>query len=73
MGLGRRICQLRLEKQLTQFELAHIIGVTRAGLSHYENGRRQPGYETIKQLAVFFNVSVEYLLEGNKRALVINR
>lgn len=64
MGVGQRISQLREERKLTQGELAHIIGVTRAGLSHYENNRRQPAYETLKLIASFFEVSVEYVLEG---------
>jgi transcriptional regulator with XRE-family HTH domain len=65
MGVGQRICQLREERRLTQGELAEIIGVTRAGLSHYENDRRQPAYETLKRIAQYFNVSVEYVLEGD--------
>lgn len=64
MGVGQRISQLREERKLTQGELARIIGVTRAGLSHYENDRRQPAYETLKRIASYFNVSVEYVLEG---------
>lgn len=64
MGIGQRISQLREERKLTQGELAQIIGVTRAGLSHYENDRRKPAYETLKRIAQYFNVSVEYVLEG---------
>ncbi|MFH5186135.1 helix-turn-helix domain-containing protein [Paenibacillus sp. TAB 01] len=64
MKLGKRISQLRGERQLTQGELARIIGVTRAALSHYENDRRQPTYDTLKKLAQYFSVSVDYVMEG---------
>ncbi|TVY01093.1 helix-turn-helix domain-containing protein [Paenibacillus cremeus] len=64
MRLGSRISQLRGERQLSQGELAHVLSVTRAALSHYENDRRQPDYETLKRIAQFFSVSMEYILEG---------
>lgn len=70
MGVGQRICRLREERRLTQGELADIIGITRAGLSHYENDRRQPAYDTLKRIANFFNVSVEYVLEGEPQRKV---
>lgn len=66
MGVGQRISQLREERQLTQEELAEILGVTRAGVSHYENNRRQPGYQTLLRIAQTFNVSIAYVLEGGE-------
>ncbi|WP_248927148.1 helix-turn-helix domain-containing protein [Paenibacillus hamazuiensis] len=64
MKLGKRISKLREQRHITQGELAQIIGVTRAALSHYENDRRQPDYETLIKIARFFSVSVEYVMEG---------
>lgn len=64
MKLGKRISHLRGERQLTQGELARIIGVTRAALSHYENDRRQPTYDTLRKIAQYFSVSVDYVMEG---------
>lgn len=54
MKYGQRICLLREEKQLTQGELAERIGISRAALSHYENNRREPDFETLKHIADFF-------------------
>jgi transcriptional regulator with XRE-family HTH domain len=64
MNIGSRISNLREQRQITQGELARIIGVTRAALSHYENDRRQPAYDTLRKIAQFFSVSVEYVMEG---------
>ncbi|MCU6794212.1 helix-turn-helix domain-containing protein [Paenibacillus sp. WQ 127069] len=64
MKYGQRICLLREEKQLTQGELAERIGISRAALSHYENNRREPDFETLKHIADFFYVNVDYLLGG---------
>ncbi|CAG7632685.1 helix-turn-helix domain-containing protein [Paenibacillus allorhizosphaerae] len=71
MKLGKRISELRERKQITQGELAQIIGVTRAALSHYENDRRQPDYDTLMKIAKFFSVSVEYVIEGNENSTQI--
>jgi transcriptional regulator with XRE-family HTH domain len=62
MKYGHRIAGLRDERKLTQEELASKVGITRAALSHYENNRREPDYETIRNIADFFGVSIDYLM-----------
>jgi transcriptional regulator with XRE-family HTH domain len=64
MKYGNRIAQLRDEKKLTQEELAQKVGINRAALSHYENNRREPDYETLQRIATFFHVSIDYLMGG---------
>ncbi|WP_135553047.1 helix-turn-helix domain-containing protein [Paenibacillus cymbidii] len=61
MGFGSRIAYLRETRQMTQEELANRIGITRASLSHYENDRREPDIETMRAIASFFRVNVNYL------------
>ena len=34
-------------------------------MSLYENGKRQPDYETLLKLAEYFGVTVDYLLRGD--------
>ncbi|WP_439022639.1 helix-turn-helix domain-containing protein [Bacillus thuringiensis] len=46
----------------TQEEVAKYLGISRARYSHYENGRSEPDNETLKKLADFFDISVDYLL-----------
>jgi transcriptional regulator with XRE-family HTH domain len=64
MKYGNRIAQLRDEKRLTQEELSQKIGINRAALSHYENNRREPDYETLQRIATYFQVSIDYLMGG---------
>lgn len=64
MKYGDRISLLREQKKLTQGEMAEITGISRAALSHYENNRRQPDYETLKIIADFFKVTIDYLMWG---------
>ncbi|MBZ4687319.1 MAG: Helix-turn-helix domain protein [Clostridiales bacterium] len=60
--IANRIKELRKSKNLTQIELAKQIGMSRAALSLYEIGKREPDSKTINKLADFFNVSTDYLL-----------
>jgi transcriptional regulator with XRE-family HTH domain len=60
--LGKRIKQLREEKGLLQKDIAGIIGITDSAIGHYERGARFPDPETLRRLAEYFGVSVDYLL-----------
>jgi HTH-type transcriptional regulator, competence development regulator len=60
--LGERIAKLRKEHKLSQYDLAERLGYSRGKLSNYEQGSRQPDYDTLKKIADFFEVSVDYLL-----------
>lgn len=62
MKYGNRIAKLRDERRLTQEELAGKVGITRAALSHYENNRREPDYDTIQKIADYFQVSIDYIM-----------
>ncbi|WP_019422656.1 helix-turn-helix domain-containing protein [Paenibacillus sp. OSY-SE] len=62
MSTGIRIAELREGKGWTQEELAELLGITRAALSHYEKDRRKPDFETLTKLADQFGVSIDYLV-----------
>ncbi|MCM3338260.1 helix-turn-helix domain-containing protein [Paenibacillus sp. MER TA 81-3] len=62
MSTGIRIAELREGKGWTQEELAELLGITRAALSHYEKDRRKPDFETLTKLADHFGVSIDYLV-----------
>jgi SOS-response transcriptional repressors (RecA-mediated autopeptidases) len=62
MSMGERIAKLRDSEHLTQEELAIKVGLTRAALSHYEKGRREPDIDTVKRIADYFGVSLDYLM-----------
>jgi transcriptional regulator with XRE-family HTH domain len=62
--LGERVLALRLERGLTQIELATDAGVSRSHLAKIETGGDVAGRETLQALAVFFDVSMDYLQTG---------
>ena len=57
-----RIRDLRKELELSQAQLAAKFNLSQQTISSYENSTREPDTETLKQLAVFFDVSLDYLL-----------
>ena len=62
--IGKRLKELREEKELNQEEFAKILNVSRSSIGMYESGKREPSDELKKQMADFFNCSVDYLI-GN--------
>lgn len=54
--------KLRMNKGLSQRELASIFKVSTGTVGNWEVGTREPDYATLTRLANFFNVSVDYLL-----------
>ena len=61
--LGTRIRELRIEKGLTQPQLAEKIGVSKAVISFWENNVNEPKASYVKRLAKCFNVTADYLLD----------
>ncbi len=62
MGDNTRLKKLRMQRCLSQRELAEAISIDRSMISLYENDRREIPTSTAKLFADFFNVSVDYLL-----------
>lgn len=62
MEFKDRLVYLRKEMHLTQEELSEKLGISRTALSAWEIGRNEPSNADTIRLAIFFNVSVDYLL-----------
>lgn len=63
------ILELRIQKGMSQDELAKKVLVTRQAVSRWENGETVPNTETLKLLSKEFNVSINTLL-GAPRKLI---
>lgn len=64
---GNYIFELRSRAGLSQSELAAKIGVTNKAVSKWEVGKAKPGVETIRKLAVLFQVSVDEMLKKREK------
>ena len=57
---------IRKEKNLTQLKVAMDLNISREALSHYENGKREPSLDMLNKLSKYFNVSIDYLINGEE-------
>ncbi|MDY4545048.1 MAG: helix-turn-helix domain-containing protein [Bacilli bacterium] len=64
--IGKFICELRKEKNMTQQELADKLNVTDRAVSHWENGRRLPDYSLLSELCEVLSVSINELFLGER-------
>ena len=62
MILGDLIAELRQDYGLNQKDLADILKVSVATISHYESEKSFPDLATLVKLADYFGVSTDYLL-----------
>ena len=60
--------KLRIEKGWTQEKLAHKIQKESSIISRYEKGLQNPTFETVKEFAAIFNVSMDYLAGMEKNS-----
>lgn len=60
-----RIKELRKERKITLEKLAAGLNLSTTAIFQYEKGIREASYETLKNIADYFNVSIDYLL-GNE-------
>lgn len=59
---GKRLKTLRTDKNLKQSELADILELSTSTIGMYEQGRRYADLDTLKKIAEYFDVSVDYLI-----------
>ena len=60
-GLGDKLKKLREKHGFTQQEVADRVKVHRKSISQYENDNLTPKIETLIQLAIIYNTSLDYL------------
>ena len=60
--MAKRITELRVEESLSQSQLGRAIDVSQSAISNWEKGYKEPSIESLRRLASFFQVSVDYLI-----------
>ena len=56
-----RLRDLREDHDLTQTQLVEQLGIHKTTYTNYEQGKREPPFEFMIQLAEFYQVSLDYL------------
>lgn len=62
MEFGNRLRKLRIEKGLSQKEVALEISVSVNAISQYETDKRFPDQDVLIKLCKFYRISADYLL-----------
>lgn len=66
MNISERLFNLRKEKNLSQEELANVLGVSRQTISKWETGESNPDFDKIIPLCEFYGITSDELLSGKK-------
>ena len=60
--LGKQIRKLRLNKNISQIDLANKLCVTKQSISNCENENIMPSIDMLIKMADYFGVTTDYLL-----------
>ncbi len=57
---------IRKQRKLNQLKVASDLNISREALSHYENGKRSPDINMLRKISDYFNVSIDFLINGEE-------
>lgn len=60
--LMERLNDLRVENGYKQEDVARVLNLSTSSYGYYERGENEPSLNTLHQIAVFYQVSLDYLL-----------
>ena len=67
MSVGERIATLRKRRDLSQGQLATLMGVSRQAISKWENDQTTPDTLNLIRLSEVFDSDIEYIATGVER------
>lgn len=67
LDIGSKIKATRLEKKLTQEQVAELLGVSRQTISNWENEKSYPDIISVIKMSEYYEVSLDYLLKGEQK------
>ena len=59
---AKRLKELRTQQKLSQKEMAEKLHIKQQSYSRYELATGEPSLATLREIAIFFNVSTDYLV-----------
>lgn len=62
MEWNEKLKQARLEKGLSQKDAAAKLQMSRTGLANYEQGVREPSFDTLIRICKFYDITSDYLI-----------
>lgn len=71
--INETLKQLRLDRGMTQEDVAEQVGLTRQAVSSYESGRTQPGLDILQRLAQVYEVELTDIIYGRGRSAMLRK
>lgn len=71
--IGQKIKAARKRKQITQEDLARVVGVSDKSISAYESERAQPPIQVLEKIAKNTDQSLSYFLDEEKETTIITK
>ena len=71
--LGDKIKELRKSKNMYQQDLAAALSVSKSTVAMWETNKRIPDTSMLVKIAEYFDITVDYLLEEERRASAIQK
>jgi transcriptional regulator with XRE-family HTH domain len=59
---AKRLKRLREDAGMQQQDMAKVLKIAKSTYHNYETGKREPDIDTLKIIAEYFNVTVDYLI-----------
>ena len=59
----KKFTELLDKTNKTAYQVSKDTGISQTAFSNWKSGRSEPGLDSLKKLADYFNVSIEYFLE----------
>ena len=70
--ISSKILELRKNKNISQEELAKVLNASRQAISKWERGESYPDIDKLRDLAIYFGVSIDYLLDYDIESTSVN-
>ena len=67
--IGSKIKAARIEKKLTQEQVAELLGVSRQTISNWENEKSYPDIISVIELSNLYSISLDVLLKGDEKMI----
>lgn len=71
MSIGQRIKAARKKANMTQAQLAELVGLSTITIRQYESDKREPRYQIIEKLSKALKCSISELVESKQEAQMI--
>ena len=62
MSFGKILKDMRTERHLSQQQLADLLNISQSAIAKWELGKTEPTASAIVSVALFFDVSCDFLL-----------